>query len=288
MARTRTRTQPEQTDTSTETPVEETQSEVTMAQPTAEVEETSNNKYDYVKLFEGNNVLQDMATKYLTTVHNIQQFNSFYSGKPEGEWNPNKLLREAKNTRESDWDANSLLEEYERLNQEVTAAKNKVAQHMATKLGVELSPEVPKPTDEEKDGLKEQRSQATEIGKSMQMMSTILSDENTKNGISQFLKDNPLPSVGSEKLWDPTDTSSTAGGAKKHRVDVRAEKDGVEVLPLEQGFTKAANAITKRGNLHERGKSPKADDFRKVWESNGEKDTSFEQDGVTYFLTARK
>lgn len=255
-------------------------------QPEASPEQVENNEDKVRSLFEKNEILKGFAGTYLDIASALRSYNERYATKPkiEGGWTQSSLLREAKSKRQEDSNVNSLLEEYERLNDAVVAARKQAVEYMASQLGVELQPEAPKPSEELTEEMKERRNQAVGIGKMMAQMKDTLTDQETKSALESFLSDNPLPRIGSEGTWDASDSGT--GTTRRHRVDVRGERNGYEVLPLQQGFTKAVNQITK-SKLHNHGKAPKADDFRKVWENAGEKDTQFEHDGIVYILTAR-
>lgn len=249
---------------------------------TATVETETDNRLDSVT----DPTLRSLGEMYLGYVDQLTAFNAQLEASrkqaAEGAWTPTKLISEAKDHRANDNDVEALISELEKVTEQYEKSRKTLADFMAKKLEVTVVVERPKPDEEEVKRLSENvRQPAVSIGTTMQEIAKHTNDRALAERVTNILTNHPIPQIGRAGTLDVTGATASA---KKHRVDVTAIRDGVTLVSGEdgRGFTKAALAVKKFDK-----KGPDAQNFRKVWEDNGEKDTEFEHNGVTYVLKAR-
>jgi hypothetical protein len=234
-------------------------------------------------------IISAMLTNYLRYTDEIAQYNADVLKRTDGEWTPNKLLAKAKEWArpiqgDPDSDALAVVQALEKAQSTLNAARQQVVKFTADKMGVSLS-NVTERDSEREVPLKQNRIKAVEISKQMDAFRQNVEDTDAGSALGQFLKDFPVPQVGREGKFDPTDTAT---GAPKYRVRVEVFR-GDERLLSENGFTKTALALPK---YHARGQAPKSDKLREVWEAAGNTSDNvvqpvvqWENAGLRYVIT---
>jgi hypothetical protein len=242
-----------------------------------------------------NPILAEFCRQYLNILDEIADYNKAVLAEKSSDWTSSKVLEKSRElSRPTDKNVKpkaeikTALEAYEDLVNKVAQARKKLLDVTSAELGITLSatsernPELEAP-------LKEKRKHATEIGNQLGMIAKMTNDTESSDAVNNFLENNGLPAIGRDQV-----RTFGADGVKstpKYRVNVTvADSDG-NVKAEEAGFTKIALAIT---NLYERGKAPKADTFREVWEKAGnspEKTVTnpvvFEDNNLTYTITKK-
>jgi len=247
-------------------------------------------------LLSKNSILGDFCQRYIDVFDEITEYNKEVLAERDSEWNAGKVLEKArelarptdKNVAPND-EIKSAIEAYENAVNALAQARKSVLDRTSKELGITLSatadrnPEIEAP-------LKEKRKVAIEIGTQLSMIAKMTSDENASEAVTTFLSENALPAIGR----DQTRTFGNDGkSTPKYRVHVKVTKDGQEVVS-EDGFTKAALALTKPVLGYERGKAPKSDVLREVWEkagNTGEKTVAptveFDDNGLHFVITKK-
>lgn len=215
-----------------------------------------------------NPILAEFCNQYLTTVDEILAYNKDVLAEKSAEWNAHKVMEKARefarptDKSEPDSEILDIIKKYEAAQDAYNLARRSVLDATAKKLGITLSatadrnPEIEAP-------LKEKRKTAHVIGTQLKTMAEMTTNTQASEAVEEFLSKNELPMIGR----DQTHSFGDSGKATpKYRVTiVVTDKDGKEVLS-EDGFSKTAMALTK---FYERGKAPKADVLREVWEKAG-------------------
>lgn len=230
-----------------------------------------------------NSILADFCKQYLSVFDEIANYNKEVLAERDSEWTAAKVMEKARELGRPT-DANvkpkenvkNALEKFESLVTELAKARKAVLDVTSGELGITLSATAERNPELEAP-LKEKRKLAVEIGTQLGMIAKMTTDENASSAVEEFLGKNPLPAIG-------RDQARTFGGdggksTPKYRVTVVVtDKDGNEKVK-EDGFTKTALALTK---LYERGKAPKSDTLREVWEKAGNTSEKTVQSPVTF------
>ncbi len=243
-----------------------------------------------------NPIFADFCKQYLSIFTEISEYNKAVLAPRADGWTSTKIFNAAKEMGRPE-DANkpvneevkSLLVAYENAMEALTFAKKDLITKAAEVLGIPVG------NTQERDATveeprKEKRTKANVIGTQLKSIADMLSDENISSGVLDFLNKYPLPAVGRDQARNFTSDSDST---PKYRTNVEISRDG-EVLATESGFTKAALALTKPMFGYERGKSPKANDFRTIWEKAGNSanatptpTVTFEDNGLTFTITKK-
>jgi hypothetical protein len=232
-----------------------------------ETETTETNRVPEV--LSSNSILADFCKRYLDVLDEIADYNKAVLAERDSEWTAAKVMEKARefgrptdaNVKPKD-NVKSALDKFENLVTELAKARKALLDVTSSELGITLSATAERNPELEAP-LKEKRKFAVEIGSQLSMIAKMTTDENASTAVEEFLGKNPLPAIGRDQARTfGTDGKSTP----KYRVTVKVyDKDGTEKLS-EDGFTKTALALTK---LYERGKAPKSDALREVWEKAG-------------------
>jgi len=215
-----------------------------------------------------NPILAEFCNKYLQTVDEILSYNKDVLAEKSAEWNAHKVMEKAREfarpTDKSDPDSAILdaIKKYEAAQDAYNLARRAVLDVTSKKIGITLSatadrnPEIEAP-------LKEKRKTAHVIGTQLKMMADMTTNTQASEAVESFLNEFKLPMIGRDQEHSFSDSGKST---PKYRVTVVVtDKDGKEILS-EDGFSKTAMSLTK---FYERGKAPKADVFREVWEKAG-------------------
>lgn len=229
-----------------------------------------------------NSILADFCRQYLSVFDEIANYNKEVLAERDSEWTAAKVMEKARELGRPT-DANvkpkenvkNALEKFESLVTELAKARKAVLDVTSGELGITLSATAERNPELEAP-LKEKRKLAVEIGTQLSMIAKMTTDESASSAVEEFLGKNPLPAIG-------RDQARTFGGdgksTPKYRVTVTvSDSDGNEKIK-EDGFTKTALALTK---LYERGKAPKSDTLREVWEKAGNTPEKTVQSPVTF------
>jgi hypothetical protein len=216
-----------------------------------------------------NSILADFCAQYLTVFDEISNYNREVLAEKDSEWNASKVLEKAREFArptekgvEPKQDIKKAIEDYERLVDALALARRSVLDITSKELGITLSATADRNPETEAP-LKEHRKLAIEIGTQLSMIAKMTTDETASNAVTEFLSQNPLPAIGRDQARSFGDNEKAT---PKYRVHVTvSDKDG-NVKVDEDGFTKTALALTK---FYERGKAPKSDNLREVWEKAG-------------------
>lgn len=240
-----------------------------------------------------NSILAEFCRQYLAVFDEISEYNKEVLAERDAEWNAGKVLEKARelgrpadaNT-PANQDIKNALEAWEKLVNETARARKSVLDTTSKVLGITLSATSERNPETEAP-LKEKRKIAFEIGTQLSNIAKMTTDENASAAVVEFLANSPLPAVGRDQTRNFGDNEKAT---PKYRVNVTVSKDGNKLID-EAGFTKAALALTK---YYERGKSPKADKLRGMWESAGnspEKTVTspveFQDNGLHYVITKK-
>jgi len=282
------------------TPAKATSSKAVAEDTTSEATATENGeateKNRIPNLLANNSILGEFCKKYLGIFDEIAEYNKAVLAEKDSEWNANKVMEKArefsrptdKNTKPNA-DVKKLLDAYENLINETARARKAVLDATSKELGITLSATADRNPEMEAP-LKEKRKVAIEIGTQLSMIAKMTSDENASSAVTEFLASNPLPAIGRDQTRSFGDDGKST---PKYRVKVEVSKDG-NVLLSEDGFTKAALALTKPVFGYERGKAPKSDSLRGAWEKAGNtpektvQDTvEFEDNGLHFKITKK-
>jgi len=218
-----------------------------------------------------NPILAEFCGRYLASFDEITEYNKQVLADRDSEWNSTKVLEKARELgRPTDKDAkpnediSKALKVWEDSVNAMNLARKSVLDKTSKVLNITLSAtEVRSP--ELEAPLKEKRKIAIEIGTNLNMLAKMTNDETASSAVLEFLAKNPLPAIGREQTRS---FGSEGVSTPKYRVHVQITKDG-ETLLDEDGFTKTALALTKPTFGYERGKAPKSDTLRTVWEKVG-------------------
>lgn len=248
------------------------------------------------KLLSEQAIFLEFLSKYLEGYDEVSEYNTRVLGNKDSEWNSYKILEEARKlARPTSGEANANVKDaltvWENLVNEMNRAKQNVIQATAKELGIEYSAGSERDPEVEV-ALKEKRKTAINIGEQLTKIADMSMDKNLKEEIVSFLKTYEMPAVGRNQ----THSFEVDGSAKtpKYRIKVTVSRNDEVVLEAD-GITKLVQSLPK---FYERGKSPKADVFRKAWESAGNNidetktpTVSFKDDSVTpplvYTLTKK-
>lgn len=232
---------------------------------------TTDTKKRIPALISKNPIFASFLEDYLSVLDKIAEYNKDVLSATESEWTPSKVLVEARkfaspeNADDQDAEIKQMLDDWEALVAEAMTAKRQVVEATAKKLGITLS--ATSERDPAIEGpLKDERKRAHDIGSTLMSIAGMTNDEAVKGSIKEFFDGNPLPMVGRDQSHN---FGSDSGSTPKYRVSVTVKNADGEVLGIFDGFTKTAQALSKPVFGYERGKSPKADDLRKVWEDAG-------------------
>lgn len=238
-------------------------------------------------------IFQEFLSTYLDGFDEISGYNSKVLTKSDSEWNSYKIMDKARemarpvNGGEVNDTVKDALEAYETLNTELNRAKQAVLQATAKELGIEFSAGSERDMDLEA-ALKEKRKTAINIGDQLTKIAEFTGNEQVKSDIKAFLDKYQMPAVGRNQTHS---FSAEGSGTPKYRVKVTVSRDGEELF-TEDGFTKTAQSLTK---FYERGKAPKADKLRAVWENAGNTMDSqpqprveFIDNDLTFVITSKK
>lgn len=240
-----------------------------------------------------NAILGSICKTYLDIFDEITEYNKAVLAEKDSEWNPVKVLEQARkfaspdDASQQDEVIKKALDEFENAAAAAANARKNVLEVTAKKLGITLSATASRDAETEAP-LKEKRKTAVEIGTQLHTLAGLTTDKNAKDVVEEFLKNFPMPAVGRDQVRTfGNDEKSTP----KYRVKVTVTKDGHQILS-EDGFTKAAIKLSQPVFGYERGKALKADKLREVWEAalkndSNLKETSFEDNGLIYTLTQK-
>lgn len=233
------------------------------------------------EVLNANPIIVEFANQYLKWADDIAAYNKEVLAEKTSDWNGHKVLEKAREfarpTDKSEPDAEILdvLKKYEAAQDAYNLARRTVLDAAAKKLGITLSNTTERDPNREAP-LKEGRKTANVIGQQLKSFAEMTRDEATTNAVITFLEANPLPMVGRDQTYSFTDN---AKGTPKYRVHISVTNaDGDEVVS-EDGFTKAAAALTKH---YERGQSPKTDTLREMWEKAGNTPSETKVDPVEF------
>ncbi len=218
-----------------------------------------------------NLIFADFCKRYMEAYDEISAYNKEVLAARDSEWNATKVIAEAKKfaspekPEDADAEIKKAVDEWEAALAKALELRKNVLDATSKKLGINLSA-VADRDHEKEDGLKEKRKLAIEIGKRLADIAGLTNDENAGKEITSFLTDFGMPAVGRDQA---TTLTSNGGSTPKYRVTVRVfNKDGAELMN-EKGFTKTALGLTKPVFGYERGKAPKSEDLRGIWENAG-------------------
>lgn len=243
-----------------------------------------------------NPIFNEFCQRYMDAFDSITEYNKAVLAERDSEWNAGKVLEKARDlARPTDKnvepvaDVKSALEAYENAVNALAKARKSVLDVTSKELGITLSSTAERNPELEAP-LKEKRKIAIEIGTNLSVIANMTNDEATSSAVKEFLEKNPMPAVGR----DQTRTFGNDGkSTPKYRVHVSVLKDGTEVVS-EDGFTKAALALTKSALGYERGKAPKSDFLRTAWENAGNtpdktavSPVEFTDNGLHYVITKK-
>lgn len=275
--------------------IETPESETVDTPETVETSETPETETPVNRIPDALNVpvLSDFCERYLSVLDEITAYNKSVVAEKDSQWTAAKVLEKARalGRPEKDEDADkeilTLIEDYEKIVKAVADARTALVNKTAEKLGIQMSA-VADRNPELEGPLKEKRKVAVEIGQQLATIAKLTTNNQASEAVTAFLDANQLPAVGRDQM-----RSFSADGSKstpKYRVTITVQKNGETVL-TEDGFTKTALALTK---LHERGKAPKPEDFRKAWEAAGntpentvQPTVEFENLGFHYTITKK-
>lgn len=213
-------------------------------------------------------ILADFCQRYLNSYDEILAYNKQVLAEKDAEWNPTKLVAKAREMANPE-DASKavpaikkLVDEFEKALTAFNVARRAVIDGTAKELGVSLSSTSERDPEVE-EALKKKRTEAKVIGTNLSTIAEMAKPE-AKDVIIKFLSEYPLPTIGRDQAHNFG--SGNTGSTPKYRVHVSVtNKDGKEIVS-EDGFTKASQALPK---YYERGKSPKSDTLREIWEKAG-------------------
>jgi hypothetical protein len=240
-------------------------------------------------------ILVDFCNRFLGIFDEIAKYNEAVLAEKDAEWTSAKVLEKARElARPTDKnvapkaEVKTALEAFEEAINALARARKSVLDVTAKELGINLSSSVERNSETEAP-LKEKRKLALTIGNQLLSIAEMTTDETASSAVENFLKAYPLPAVGREQVKVFGDTGSST---PKYRVTVTVTNKDGEVVLKKDGFTQTALALVK---FYERGKAPKADKLREVWESKGnsaEKPYAvspvvFEDNGLTYEIAKK-
>lgn len=221
-----------------------------------------------------NGLLVEFCKIYLGIADEIGEYNSRVLQTRTDGWTNSKVLEKAKEFASPE-DANipkddtiaDLFDKYESYLTALAFAKTELLNATAEKLGITLTNTSERDPNVE-NTLKEQRVKALKVVTQFEGMAEFTTDANLKNGITEFLKNNPLPMVGrnQERSFGLEGNNTST---PKYRVTVTITNSDGEKLYSDKGFSKAALAITKPVFGYERGKALTAENLREAWEKAG-------------------
>lgn len=221
-----------------------------------------------------NPILVEFCKQYLEVVKEIAAYNEKVLAEKDSEWTPVKILEKSRELA-SPSDANvkpheeikKVVDEFEKAATALSLARRAVMEATAKELGISLSATAER--DPAIEGpLKERRKFGHAIGQNLKQIAGFTTDKAATDAVNKFLEDNELPAVGRDQSYSfGGDTVSTP----KYRVLVSVKNNDGEELVKADGFTKAAQALTKH---YKRGEAPKSDTLRDIWEKAGNSATN--------------
>lgn len=216
-----------------------------------------------------NSIMVDFFRQYLSVLDEISEYNSAVLAEKTADWTPGKVLEKAREIArptekgvEPDPDVLAALTSFENAVNALALAKRNALEVTAKTLGITLT--VTATRDPELEGpLKSRRVIAAEIGKNLNTMAAMITDEKVREAVLNFLDQNPLPQVGRDQARNfGADEKPTP----KYRVTVQVVDKDENVLVNEPGFTKGSLAVAK---FYPRGEGIKSDKLREAWEAAG-------------------
>lgn len=241
--------------------------------------------------FEGDRTLLVTGQSLLEYIDRIQEFNSLYLTEDDDVSEYGTLWKQIRYTKSiadeptEDMDpekvkaAQKLVKTIDDVTAKLSLARKAAAEWAASELGISVANEKIEVPKEELDAMKKSvREPAVSLANMFVVMAQSIArmDKEKSDVIVDWLSQYPIPQLGRKGKLDVTEVKEQA---KRHRVDITAtDANGNVLWENVAGFTKAAAQKA----------TPTADEFRKVFEGNGEKQTTF-RDGndVTYVITPR-
>lgn len=240
-------------------------------------------------------ILEEFCKQYLSSFDEISAYNKGVLAEKTSDWTSTKVLAKAQELGnptdanvKPNADIKSALKIWEDAVQAMNVARRNVVDKTAKELGITLSATAERDPKKEEE-LKPKRQFALEIGKQLVMIANMTTDTSVSEAATKFLQDNELPAIGR----DQTHSFGESGkSTPKYRVSITVSK-GDQTLLSGEGFTKTAIELSKPEFGYERGKQPKADTLREVWEKAGNNETTtvspveFEDNGLKYVITKK-
>lgn len=246
------------------------------------------------EFLQGEAILAEFCKRYLGIHDEIAEYNKAVLAEKTAEWTGAKVIEKAKqlanpeDASTADKEIKAVVDEWEKVITALNLARKNVIDVTAKKLGITLSSTAERDPNIE-GPLKERRKIAHTIGSQLSQIAEMTNNANASTAVVEFLSKNPLPMVGRDQthVFNASESTNTP----KYRVIVKVTKDDEELL-TENGFTKAALALTNSKFGYDRGKAPKADNLREVWERALKNDanateTSFSDNGLTFTITKK-
>ncbi len=281
----------------TETSVTDTEENIET--PGAEkTEENTDPNQAILDVLSSNPILVEFAKQYLSIFGKISEYNKSVLAAKDSEWNVGKVMTKAQEFAKPEPNSGvkpneeiaKLFAMYEELVRQVAVAKRSVIDATAKELGISLSNTAERDPAKEEE-LKTQRGVAVQLGTQLSSIATMVSDKEISNAVTDFLSNNPLPSVG--RASTHTFAGNDGKGTPKYRVSVEILKDGNSIGKFD-GFSKTAVSLSQSVFGYERGKAPKADMLRQAWESAGNTPENtvknvveFDDNNLHYILTKK-